>query len=246
VSRTAWRSMLAAGVTASTLAACATSVGEPALQAPRRHAAIGQVVLDTVTRFVTCEGCAKPTPKTLASAPMGVTSINAASSQPTHEALAHPAVSVPAITTAPPAAANTTQRAQISFGFASAALSSEARQQLAGLLPQLRKATSVAIVGYTDDQGGQQVNDSLAEARAVNVMLYLRDALGDASKTVLSANGKGRCCYLDSSASDRARAANRRVELLIRTEYTPSEADAGANRNGSSGGAAASVRRRPS
>jgi outer membrane protein OmpA-like peptidoglycan-associated protein len=237
VSPAVWHGLITSGIAATTLAACATPAGEPPAQAPRRYNGIGQVLMAMTPKFALCERCGVPTPKTLAAVPLAEASITTAASHLTPETAARPVVPVAASASGPQPAGNSSQRAQISFGFASAALSNDARRQLAGLLPQLRRAASVAIVGYTDDQGGQRINDSLAEARAVNVMLYLRDALGDASKTVLSANGKGRCCYVDSGSTDRARAVNRRVELLIRTDSTPGAADAGAS---------SSVSRKPS
>lgn len=116
------------------------------------------------------------------------------------------------------------ERAVVIFPSDSANVGDLAKALLAELSVLLKQAARVRIVGYTDDVGDQALNDRLALARAQAVASQLRQMLGQASQTPLIASGRGLCCYLVANQSWGARAANRRVELLIELEDTPGNA----------------------
>jgi outer membrane protein OmpA-like peptidoglycan-associated protein len=63
---------------------------------------------------------------------------------------------------------------------------------------------SFEVVGFTDDSGGQQLNDRIAIARAREVARVLHEA-GFGTSAV---RGRGKCCYVSSD-----QAMNRRVEV---------------------------------
>ncbi|WP_256441170.1 OmpA family protein [Ideonella alba] len=124
----------------------------------------------------------------------------------------------------PGRAARRLERAVVIFPSDSANVGDLAKARLAELSVLLKQAARVRIVGYTDDIGDQALNDKLALARALAVASQLRQLLGQASQTPLIPSGRGLCCYLVANQSWGARAANRRVELLIELEDTPGNA----------------------
>jgi len=192
-------------------------------------------------RFVSCRGCERPTPKTLANvgyrAPLVTrTTGDAGGYLPTTMATVAQPLPAPTVATAPAPvmpqgqvllpgrAARRLERALVIFSTDSSNVGDSAKARLAELSALLKQAARVRIVGYTDDIGDQTLNDKLALARAQAVAGQLRQMLGQASQTLLIPSGRGLCCYLVANESWSARAANRRVELLIELEDTPGNA----------------------
>lgn len=173
-------------------------------------------------RFVACadSDCERPTVKTLAPLVATRPILPAPVMLATPPLLPSP-LSSPAV----PAgrAAHRVERATVGFLTDSAALDARSQLALRQLQPLLRQAKTIRAVGFTDDRGQQKANDHVAEARAIAVMQFVRGLLGDDLKPgpVLSANGQGKCCYLNGNADEAQRAANRRVELVLSFEDTP-------------------------
>jgi outer membrane protein OmpA-like peptidoglycan-associated protein len=113
-------------------------------------------------------------------------------------------------------------RTAVVFENDSAQLSDQARQQLRRLMPLISQATGVRAVGFTDDTGSQPLNDELATARALAVMVEMRRQLGLVNGgPTLAADGRGLCCYLNGNRDAGERARNRRVEIQMRFDDTP-------------------------
>lgn len=169
-------------------------------------------------RFMACTACEPPTPKSL---PLATQTRQA--SRPALPAPATPPdrTSTPASSPTPqPTAARRIERATLTFAPAAASLDPRAQRALLALKPLLVHASTVRIVGFTDNAGSQSANDRLAEARALSVLRQLRGLLGSQDRIgpALSATGQGKCCYLNDNASPLDRALNRRVELVMTLE----------------------------
>lgn len=103
----------------------------------------------------------------------------------------------------------------LKFEFDKAELRAEDRELLsrvAGILLSSQDYT-VSVNGHTDDVGSDAYNKKLSERRAQAVRDYLAKAGVPAE--VLSVTGHGKSLPLVQSATDAARAKNRRVELAI-------------------------------
>lgn len=72
----------------------------------------------------------------------------------------------------------------------------------------------IEVIGHTDDVGAASYNADLSERRAISVADVLRDS-GVPSRRI-SAYGRGEDQPVASNATDRGRAQNRRVEIIIR------------------------------
>lgn len=169
--------------------------------------------------FAACASdCEKPTPKTLPSRKTAVlTAAPAASASPT--VLAPAAAPAPRLDTA-----------TVQFAFARAELSAQAQARIDALKPLLKRAASVRITAYTDDQGPDGPNSKLADARALAVMRRVRDLtaeLGVAPK--LTATGRPLCCYVAPNASEPSRGMNRRAEIVIEAAPAPSGSTVASN-----------------
>jgi outer membrane protein OmpA-like peptidoglycan-associated protein len=84
--------------------------------------------------------------------------------------------------------------------------------RIAGILMTL-KGYSIAVYGYTDDVGTQAYNLKLSERRATAVRDFLVQA--GISPKILSTKGFGKADPRVPGNSEKARAANRRVEIGI-------------------------------
>jgi outer membrane protein OmpA-like peptidoglycan-associated protein len=103
----------------------------------------------------------------------------------------------------------------LKFEFDKAELRPEDRELLsrvAGILLSSQNYT-VSVNGHTDDVGSDTYNQKLSERRAQAVRDYLVKA--GLSPEILSVTGHGKSLPLIRSATDAARAKNRRVELGI-------------------------------
>ena len=200
-------------------------VAQAAHRVPPRALAIAQVRADNDTRFELCpvESCPRPTPKTLesrrqasapptslAEVPLAVsTSSSAALAELLASASAAPLQQVAATPPAVPAPSRTTV---VTFAPGTALLTATAKQALAAIMPDARRARVIEIRGRTDELGSAAWNDVLARNRALAVRDYLRGHdLPEATTVRLFAQGA--CCYVAGNDTAEGRAANRRVEI---------------------------------
>lgn len=100
------------------------------------------------------------------------------------------------------------------FPFASAQLTAPARAALSASIRQARQSERIVISGRTDAVGNDQVNESLALARAMSVRNYLRDQASDLG-AVISIDARGRCCFVAPNETEDGRSRNRRVEIAF-------------------------------
>ncbi len=77
--------------------------------------------------------------------------------------------------------------------------------------------SSVEISGHTDSSGSAQVNKTLSQQRADNVAKFLVE-VGGVSASRIMATGYGKERPVASNETPEGRAANRRVEILIRNQ----------------------------
>jgi outer membrane protein OmpA-like peptidoglycan-associated protein len=173
-----------------------------------------QIELGGVTRFVACdERCTTPTPKTLGSMTAVATAIST------------PEVDAPLIV---PAAyvATETQHLQVSVMFErdGITLGPGGKRALRRIRSAMQSATVIRIDGRTDDEGIQATNDKLASARALTVMLFVRDELltSMGAGPELRATGLGKCCYVGDNKTSIGRAANRRVDVTVEARQSTS------------------------
>ena len=71
----------------------------------------------------------------------------------------------------------------------------------------------LSIEGHTDNSGKEDANQLLSDKRAKAVMKYLIDKKIDASR--LRAKGFGSSMPVESNATEKGRAKNRRVEFKV-------------------------------
>lgn len=98
----------------------------------------------------------------------------------------------------------------VHFGFDQ--MSPELPPVLDGLLKVLRDDDLIRITGYTDSTGDKTYNQKLAHARAKQVAAWIEQR---GVRNPLEIMARGSCCYLEPNDTERGRALNRRVEILI-------------------------------
>jgi outer membrane protein OmpA-like peptidoglycan-associated protein len=216
--------LLAAMLGCAGLASCALQGLQGRAEPPPTARSVGIVQADD-GRFLSCIDCERPTPKT-ANAAGRQAAVSQRVPAAVAAALASPKpAQAAAVAPEPPVSrrgALRVLRTTVVFENDSARLSDQARQRLRRLLPLISQATGVRAVGFTDDTGGQPLNDELATARALAVMVEMRRQLGMANGgPALAADGRGLCCYLNGNRNADERAQNRRVELQLSFEDSP-------------------------
>jgi outer membrane protein OmpA-like peptidoglycan-associated protein len=72
----------------------------------------------------------------------------------------------------------------------------------------------ILIEGHTDDRGTEEKNDKLSKARAESVMKYLLQRMPEI-KSRIYAEGKGENFPKADNATEKGRAVNRRVEIIL-------------------------------
>jgi len=109
------------------------------------------------------------------------------------------------------------------FAVGKADLTDEAKENLLEASKTLAEYpdANVEIEGHTDSTGSAKLNQDLSERRAKNVMLFLIE-LGIA-KERLSAVGYGKDRPIADNKTEDGRAANRRVELIVKMETKEEE-----------------------
>ncbi len=142
------------------------------------------------------ETCPKPTPKTVL--------LPAPQLQTTGQ------TPLPKIEVARPAPAIAHK---VHFKFAQAVPTQDGVDRLTKILRETRKTHVIHITGHTDDIGGSRVNERLALRRAAFVAAWLKR---HGIRNPMEVEAKGKCCYLAPNDTEDGRAANRRVEVVLR------------------------------
>ena len=226
VSTTFAGSLLLANTSCATrhLDGAATSAPRSETQVPGVQRLV-QFSFGTQAAFGVCvePACPAVTPKTLAmagAAPMqAVAHRVAATADATGESgLQIEMAPVPSLSPSPSAPVQPVDRAIVNivvvFPFASAQLTAPARAALSASIRQARQSERIVISGRTDAVGNDQVNESLALARAMSVRNYLRDHASDLG-AVISIDARGRCCFVAPNETEDGRSRNRRVEIAF-------------------------------
>jgi outer membrane protein OmpA-like peptidoglycan-associated protein len=101
------------------------------------------------------------------------------------------------------------------FDFNSAELRPQAKNDLAQIASIVRQypENRITVVGFTDDKGSQDYNQSLSERRARTVKLAM--TANGVPDNVIQAVGQGEANPVAPNTSETGRAKNRRVELQI-------------------------------
>lgn len=104
------------------------------------------------------------------------------------------------------------------FATGKSELSAAAHLELDAILAETREcaACRFEIIGHTDDQGSEELNQALAEARASEVAAYFT-AHGIAAPRI-DISGSGAEKPRASNSTEEGRAQNRRVEIIVREE----------------------------
>lgn len=108
------------------------------------------------------------------------------------------------------------QEVTVHFAFDSAQLSAEARAELDSLvaeLPDSEVSADMTVNGYTDAIGPDDYNIDLSEARASQVVSYLRERGVTVSEWFIEGWGEARPVANNDSAAGRAQ--NRRVVVML-------------------------------
>jgi len=184
-------------------------------------------VMQAGSRFVYCDSCPKPTPKTPFNAPEETPRATSSSSAARGRILREGA-GAPKKTVATP---RPTKRKEVKkivrptrteafgellyithFGFDSAEVSSTEKVLIRQrVLKFYRSPGTITLIGYTDNRGDKRYNDWLAMRRALAVKEYLVKNGMDPRRIKVTAFGK--CCYLQMNSTRAGRLANRRVEI---------------------------------
>ena len=209
----------------------------PSRQAGESHQHYGVHQVDSAGRsiFATCRdtACARPTQKSLpsqtAASPTSAQSVQR--TEPTSPSV--PAASGVQTSTfrekatsdlvedrLEPTAApqEATFTITVPFEFAATDLSPSAARVIVQSGAAFRKASSIRITAYTDDRGSVEANRSLAQARALAVMVRVRNSLGEnTTRPRLTAVGTPLCCYVAPNETPEGRSQNRRAEIVLET-----------------------------
>lgn len=196
------------GLLAAVLVAC--SVPQPAgveVRPAPKHGAlrIAQVDHGLHARFALCKEmeCPQVTPKTLAivveERPQAL-----AAPEPAHVEFGLPVKQPrPTIT--------------VRFAANSAVLDRKARALLDSRLDEIGPRTTVLVRGRTDIKGPRQLNERLAERRALAVSRYVQSRLPQ-RELEFRRDARGKCCYVARNTTAAGRAANRRAEVSAQAE----------------------------
>ena len=206
------------------LASCSSTPTEPEVpeMVPLKAAhdyVIAQTSRGQALAYVACSDCPRPTLKTLPAARPQLVSAASTATPPATPVARGASAPQPLVLFK-----TRTERFSVVFESGSSRLTREASERLEALLPLSRVAIRIRIVGYTDDQAGLALNTKLSEARALAVMVRLRDALAKPQQQIqpeLIATGRPLCCYLTDNRDPRHRAPNRRVEVALELPDEP-------------------------
>lgn len=118
------------------------------------------------------------------------------------------------------------------FSHDGARLSDELQRQLTAVVESLKGIDyqQVTVLGHTDSSGQLAYNNKLSQQRANQVMTFLQQQ--GLTTAQLAAEGRGPAEPIADNSTAQGRAANRRVELLVRFDNdtaNPSDAAVSAN-----------------
>lgn len=102
---------------------------------------------------------------------------------------------------------------KVHFKFAQAVPTQDGVDRLTRILREIRETHVIHITGHTDDIGGSHFNERLALRRAAFVAAWLKRR---GIRIPMEVEAKGKCCYLAPNDTEDGRAANRRVEVVLR------------------------------
>ena len=184
-----------------------------------------QFSFGTQAAFGVCvePACPAVTPKTLAmagAAPMQAVAhrVTSTADEARESGLPTEMAPVPSPAPAPSPAVRPVDKAVFNivvvFPFASALLTAPARTALSASIRHARQSDRIVISGRTDAVGNDQVNESLALARALSVRNFLRNQAPDLA-AVISIDARGRCCFVAPNETEDGRSKNRRVEIAF-------------------------------
>ncbi len=202
----------------------------PVAPAPTKvGGAVNVQQLPGTTRFAACEDdCLLPTPKTVGPAMVAIADTAPAirmaavrpPSLPTDVALS--VASAPDTPTPVPVKPAWVAPAPIElsvlFPMDSAVLPTSEQNRLRNLAKVFQRARTIKIDGRTDSMGTQEANDRVASARALAVMLFIRDNVlkeDGSARPDLQAQWKGKCCYAATNDNEAGRIANRRAQITV-------------------------------
>jgi outer membrane protein OmpA-like peptidoglycan-associated protein len=202
--------------------AVATPASRSGTQAPGGQRLV-QLSFGTQASFGVCvePACPAVTPKTLAmasAAPLQAAAHRVASTTDAMREAHSQTGMVPVSSPADSAPAKPVDRAihnlVVVFPFASAQLTVPARTALSAAVRHAHQSERILISGRTDAVGNDQVNESLALARALSVRNHLLDLAPDLA-AVISIDARGRCCFVAPNGTQQGRSMNRRVEIAF-------------------------------
>ncbi|WP_394826231.1 OmpA family protein [Pendulispora albinea] len=113
---------------------------------------------------------------------------------------------------------------QVHFQFGSAKILPDSfpmLQEIADLLKSSPSIKKMSVEGHTDNKGKADLNKKLSQSRADSVMKWLTDH--GVETTRLEAHGYGLERPIEDNATEKGRAANRRVEFKILEEEDPNK-----------------------
>jgi len=102
---------------------------------------------------------------------------------------------------------------KVHFKFAQAVPTQDGVDRLTKILQEIRLSHVIHITGHTDDIGGSRFNERLSLRRAAFVAAWLKRR---GIRIPMEVEAKGKCCYLAANDTEDGRAANRRVEVVLR------------------------------
>lgn len=104
----------------------------------------------------------------------------------------------------------------MAFGSGRSVLDPAAREALDRIATAMTAvaSTQAEVIGHTDSMGAAKHNQALSEARADAVVAYIAGKGVDTAR--LSAKGMGEGAPVADNATAEGRAANRRVEIIIK------------------------------
>lgn len=107
-------------------------------------------------------------------------------------------------------------RTRIRFETNSSAISNRSARLLeeVGQIMNMCPASEIEVAGHTDSRGSTQLNDRLSRERARSVVRYLARNF-DVRRSRLNPTGYGESRPIASNRTERGRARNRRIEMVV-------------------------------
>ena len=189
------------------------ATAQPMLVSATPSRRITQLDFGNSARYASCTepACPSTTSKTLAVVSVPAVPVAAAAQGPVP---AMTSVAVRLQATVSVGSARKPTVLALTFASNSAALTPSHKAQLSSLLPAIKQAERVLILGRTDDVGAGGANEAIALARATAVRDHLRRVARTLPKDV-RIDARGLCCYAAPNDTPEGRAQNRRVEVVF-------------------------------